>query len=183
MSTRIVIGGRLYYGSPGSQNKSAAERARPLYADYAKASAQDGLAEGLDAEPAESVAGAFRPVAAPYALPRAIGVPVEDDDGVRYRVAAYLDPRDGWCLAGQLMEHYRVPYACVRDWALHGYIDAATELNSPTKRFRIRDHRQLTKLAAEYRKKHGIKSKRAPRVKPELRKEYASVIKKAKKTA
>lgn len=79
------------------------------------------------------------------------------EEGLTYAVYARLDPRAGWCLASQLMEELEVPYPVVVGWAISGFLEAAIERGSPTRRFLVRDMGQLRRLAKSW---HEEKARR-----------------------
>ena len=89
------------------------------------------------------------PVLGPI-LPRSVGTPFTDpDEHVTYRVVEYIDPRDGWCLASQLMKLYDTTYGGILKCVERGMIDGVMEKSSPTKRFRVRDSAKVRVFLAE----------------------------------
>lgn len=177
MPSRIVLGGRLFYGSRGSDAKPLASRvpkelvaaAQPWKAGEDPTDAPPDDLGSLPVHPHP-----FSPVSSPHAPPKKAGVPIQDEDGIWYRVCDRLDPKEGWCLAEQLMVHYAVPFSVLRDWALKGFVEPAVELGSPTKRFRVRDDNHLRTLARAWKKANGLGP--APKVSKAAREKYAALL-------
>lgn len=72
------------------------------------------------------------------------GVPYTDpEDKITYRVVAKLDLREGWGTAAFWMARYHVTWDVLVEWVERGWLDAAMEQGSPTKRFRCRDEGRL----------------------------------------
>ena len=130
MGTRIVIKNRTHWASPDLWQKRGSVR---MYEDPDK----------------------HLPIVDPLlSRIKQIGRPYYDaHDDLNYRVVEYLDPKMGWCYAAHLCQHYRVSYRCILDWARRGYLEPAIELNSPTKRFLVRDPARVAKLASDWRTK------------------------------
>ncbi len=92
------------------------------------------LADGRMA-PVEAIASPTPPDA---------GLPFEDTElGITFRVVRRLDLREGWGTAGFWMERYKVPWEAVAEWVRRGWLDAAVEMGSPTRRYRLRDEQRV----------------------------------------
>jgi hypothetical protein len=87
----------------------------------------------------------------PYAIPAdsprsplRVGVPYHDaTDGLTYRVVRYLDPKEGWGTLDYWLHRYGVRYPTILEWVRQGFLDAAMEEGSPTKRYRCRDEARV----------------------------------------
>jgi len=98
------------------------------------------------------------------------GIPVPDPDGVTYRVLQYLDPRQGWGTAEFWLKRYPVTHRTLLEWVHLGILDAALELGSPTKRYRVRNEARIVQYLKDHPKarlpgKHlkvGLYSKKSP---------------------
>lgn len=78
------------------------------------------------------------------ALPQEVGLPFEDGElGITFRVVRKLDLREGWGTAGFWMARYRAPWEAVAEWVRRGWLDAAVEAGSPTRRYRLRDEAKV----------------------------------------
>lgn len=142
MGTRIVIGGRVQWATPDHIRAEMRKRADRRIEDPLT---DDGVA------PADRPENKYIPISDPRPMPAALGGTIKDDDGIVFRIVSKLNLQEGWCLASQLMQHYRVPYAVIIDWALKGLVDPVMEHRSPTKRFRVRDDDRCRKSAAAWK--------------------------------
>lgn len=124
MGTRIVVNGQVYWQTPDHYREHPPKEKLPV----------DKILPVTDDR-------VIREIAPPF---------FDDEDGIRYRIASYLDPQQGWCLPQQLIKFYKVPYKIIIHWALLGHLDPAMEMNSPVKRFRVKDHQLLKGLAAKH---------------------------------
>lgn len=139
MSTRMVIGGR------------------PVFASRDFKPAQSARVEKMDENKILPIAPHAQPV-------REIGRPYfDDEDDLFYRVVEYLDPRDSWMLAEQIMKRYAVGYGTVLKLARMGAIEPAMEFGSPTKRYRVKDDAALRKVVSGMKAELQTIKKRAPR--------------------
>ncbi len=131
MSTRVIFRNRVLWATPDAwQRRRVAEAQDP-----------DKIMPVVDSAP----------------KPRAVGAPWYDQtDDLWYRVVDRLDPALGWCIASHLCDHYGVSYRCLLDWARRGYLDPAIELNSPTKRYQVRDPATVAKLAKAWIEKQPV---------------------------
>jgi hypothetical protein len=76
-------------------------------------------------------------------------------DGVEYRVvrAGALDPREGWAPLVFWAQRWHCKHEVVIELAQTGWLDAAVEHDSPTRRYRCRDEGRVRDLL----RKRGIK--------------------------
>jgi hypothetical protein len=66
------------------------------------------------------------------------------DDQVNYRIVKKINIQEGWGTAAFWMERYGVTtFNYVREWVERGWLDAALQEGSPTKRYRCRDERKI----------------------------------------
>jgi hypothetical protein len=76
--------------------------------------------------------------------PQRQGIPYRDpEDGLVYRIIDRLNIQEGWGTAGFWMKRYTVAWDVIVLWVERGWLEAAMERGSPTKRYRCRDERKL----------------------------------------
>lgn len=125
MSTRVISRGRQIYASRDYRPP----RSTPL--DLNK----DGEPINTHAIPAHSPESPFR-AGVPYIDP-------EDEFKLVYRIVQKLDLAEGWGTADFWMRRYHVEFKTLAEWVARGWMDAAIEQGSPTKRYRCRDESKL----------------------------------------
>jgi hypothetical protein len=80
--------------------------------------------------------------------PYRVGVPWYDEaDGVTYRVLVRLDPMEGWAGAEFWRARWGIGYPVIYTFVNAGYVDAAMEEGTGTKRYRCRDEYALRRSA------------------------------------
>lgn len=84
--------------------------------------------------------------------PLRAGVPYHcPEDDIVYRVVERLDPVEGWVTADFWLQRYDIGFDVLRGFVLRGWMDAAFEAASPTKRFRCRDEAPIERWLQEQR--------------------------------
>lgn len=88
-----------------------------------------------------------------------VGRPYFDkDDKLNYRLIDKLRLEEGWCTADQLVDHYKINYAELLDWARRGVVDPAMEFGCPTKRYRVLQPNHASQRAKAFRAKQRRKT-------------------------
>lgn len=88
------------------------------------------------------------------------------DDQLTYRVVQSIDISAGWGTAAFWMTRYGVTFLFVREWVERGWLDAAIEQGTPTKRYRCRDERRIYEALWVL---HDTKNSLKPGVKSSMR--------------
>lgn len=128
MTTRILRNGKQIFASRDFRPGRVAAFAKPAPADT---------------NPDGSIGAYVIPPDAPQSPFRA-GVPYFDaDDNIHYRVVRALDPKEGWATAGFWMARWGCTFKELCYFVERGWLDAALEEKSPTKRYRCRDERPI----------------------------------------
>ncbi len=90
--------------------------------------------------------------------PFRLGSAFEDpEDGITYRVVSpgILDPAQGWAPLAFWVKRWGVVASSVHLLAAIGLVDAAVELGSPTRRFRVRDESKARRYLHDAGKLRG----------------------------
>lgn len=142
MTTKAVINGRVAYSNgriPKSDSVAAGE-AFPFRVEQVSPIKTKKVAVDTNPIPGDHPHSPFRE-----------GTAMRDEDGVIYRVVRELKPEDGWGTAEFWTKRWGIsspndPQAAwkfMRDWIARGWLDAAMQAGSPTKRYRCRDERRI----------------------------------------
>lgn len=125
MPSRVVIRGRAAY------------QTRDWRAAHVRPAPRDVDADGVTL-PGAPVVGPPRPPSL-----RA-GYPYRDPEtDLVFRVVERLDPAEGWGTADFWCRRFRVDFDKLAEWVQLGWVDAAVEAGSPTRRYRPRDEGRL----------------------------------------
>lgn len=141
MPARIVINGRVVVASPDSHAAERARRNELTAKGWADVYATATTEPGADVKSkVVAAAGAFVPLA-PLPLPKpAPAQPtfVQDEgSGVRFRIEPKLSVDLGWVTANTIGRWFDIQPHTVHHLARVGLLDAAMEMGSPTRRFRV----------------------------------------------
>lgn len=123
MASRIVVGNKEFWRTPGARD----EKFVPLEASR------------------DRNGNLFDPTPIPPSSPRSpfrAGVPYDDPEtGIRFRVVGpgRLPAAEGWAPAKYWLTRYGISLGQLRDLCDRGFLDAAVEERSPTRRYRCRD--------------------------------------------
>lgn len=92
------------------------------------------------------------------------GVPYRDkDDGLVYRIVDKINVAEGWGTAAFWIARYSCTWKELIIFVEKGWLDAAIEAGSPTKRYRCRDEQKILGWMSERRANSKLPSKKPSR--------------------